>query len=372
MVWGARRRVVRTLGTVGVGLAAGCLGAEEDGDSPAASGSPDVLSEWLPASTTLFEHQQFGGGANGENRSSFASLLGVEPNAIETVTLFGLDGDWESGWLAAGGFDVPTVLGTVGANRTVETSGTDRGFETLELQQSVVAVDEELVVLTATRSDLETILAASDDGSRLLETGTPARAALAALPTESHVSYRDVVALSSRFPTLSPVGVTDAVQVERAEEPSTLAAAFEAAPDADTIDRIEGERDLTHLETTDQVATFEGYAFDGGERASTTPQVSFGFEGDASELRIVHEAGDSIAADQLSIAGDAYEGATTRWAALDGEDSNELIQAGDRITIGTAADCECAIASDGGRIRLVFEGADDRQAVLAAHDVPAA
>lgn len=69
-----------------------------------------------------------------------------------------------------------------------------------------------------------------------------------------------------------------------------------------------------------------------------TPQVAFGFDYEVAEreLRIVHEAGDSLRVDKLFVAGRGVENG--RWDRLGGSASMETdpprVVAGDRLTLG--------------------------------------
>jgi hypothetical protein len=364
-----RRTFLGLLVTAGTSSVCGCLGSSNTDDHPVLAFEP--LERWLPAEITLFEHQDFTTDALSQDRNDLADSFGIDSSAVHTFTLFGFRTELRSGFITVGEFDPESIAETIEDEQEVVRTGSRRSFETIEIDTGMIALDSSSMILTR-ESTLRTMLDAyHGETPRLFAPDSAARDALSALDIESHVSYRDVTARRDDFPTLSPVGVTEAIQAERSEAPSTLAAAFESNPSAEIVERIERKPEITHLETTGRVATFQGYVFD-GNREQRAPQVDFSFDGDSETLTITHSGGDSFAADRVSFTGSAYRGAVRLWSSLT-ETGAPSVEAGDSITIGSRADCDCAISPDGGVIRLVYSPeATDRDVTLATFDVPPA
>jgi len=366
-----RRTILHLLCAVGAGAFGGCLGRPSGEDDSQTAAPYDPLHRWLPADLTLFEHQDFTVTDPSADRDDLASTLGIDPADIHMVTFFGFGVERRSGFVSVGEFDTDRITATIEENQSLFGTGSRREFEIVEIETGTLALDSSTVVFTS-EPLLETMFDAYyEEVPRLFEPDSDARAALSTLEVRSHLSYRDVTARADSFPTLSPAGVTEAVQAKYVNGPSRLVAAFESPPSAAIVERIGRERELTHLSTSGRVATFEGSAFDGA-REVPAPQVSFSFDGNASTLTITHDGGDSFAARGVTIAGESYQGEDTSWADLSAE-ASPSVSAGDRITIGTDADCNCPIRDSGGRLRLVYTPeAGNRSVTVATYDVPAA
>lgn len=94
------------------------------------------------------------------------------------------------------------------------------------------------------------------------------------------------------------------------------------------------------------------------EKTYSPPEASFSFEetGTSGEVKIVHEAGDDIPNDQISVKGDGA-------GPVDSPFSNSEVKAGNSVTLTTF--------SSGTEIRIVWDSEqDDTTEVLAKGTVP--
>ena len=86
-----------------------------------------------------------------------------------------------------------------------------------------------------------------------------------------------------------------------------------------------------------------------GNEPVSTPQASFSFEYDGTELHITHEGGDAIDADNVYVNGSAVEDVGEEW---------------------TAGDTESVTAGTGEVIRIVWEDPNiDQSSVIASYEI---
>lgn len=129
-----------------------------------------------------------------------------------------------------------------------------------------------------------------------------------------------------------------------------------------------GDRTLTVTTTVQSEELFDGFSdmgvmsgsATGGSAAATMPQVSFAFDWEEADegghVTITHEAGDSVDADRLSIAGDVVS--VTEWDST----SDGTVRA------GSSAE---AVVESGGNVRVVWTSEDgDTSATLAVAGNP--
>ncbi|NHN48835.1 hypothetical protein G9464_14695 [Halostella sp. JP-L12] len=141
----------------------------------------------------------------------------------------------------------------------------------------------------------------------------------------------------------------------------------EAFEHVEEVDVRSGDRTLTLVATVDSEELFDDFSglmggmtgtASGGATASI-PQVSFRFDwaeaDEGGRVTITHEAGDSVAADRLSIGGDVVS--TTEWSST----SDGMVQAG--------SSAEATVES-GGQVWVEWSGDDGQGALLATSQNP--
>jgi hypothetical protein len=106
------------------------------------------------------------------------------------------------------------------------------------------------------------------------------------------------------------------------------------------------------------------------QEATAEPDVTFGFNGDADRLEVLHAKGEDFEANRVSIEGSAtaFEGGdSVRWANAP-QGTSGTVTVGDAIVLGGEADQRYSLQR--GRLEVVWHGKNVEQAtIIGTHQV---
>jgi hypothetical protein len=320
-----------------------------------------------------FTHVDFAAEPNAVNRTELETEFGLGAESVDSITRYSLEGSTREflsplgGSVLWGDFETETVIEGFSAS-IKQSSGAElerssyNGFDTLVGPAGTLGVNDSMVIIDAS-GPLETIVDTYQgehprifDESEII-TDVLSAAGNAAV-TQVIVSEN---AETHAFASIEEITVTQAALAGDKGESSVLATHVDGGPDDAGISAIESELDVTHSETSDEIATFDvpadtsvNLTGTGGQQV-VAPQVAFDVEESEETVTFTHTSGDTIESpkQQLRIAGPVQ-------GSPEYDTSEGRLSAGGSITV-TLADA----AQQGDALRLVWSSPEsDESAVL--------